>query len=230
MEPALAMLIKAKLPSSLWPFALKHVISVRSQVPHSNMDATPYSVLTGERSDFKSAGAFGSTAHVLRIPLGTKLKHRAIKGVSFETNLDHGIYRVLVSHDDGMPSLVKSRHVTFDECKLPGATDLQVWINTEEYSDKSLTSDGWESLDEYSSVNFSDEDTISDDEVHDIGDDDRHIGVTNQVLPVDVVANGTWDLRAIDTDVDETQHIEDEGSEMESESLYPRWKRNKPPK
>lgn len=71
----------------------------------------------------KYVKVFGYKAYVLRTPRGTKFELRALKGVYLET-LDYGVYRVLVTGHDGMPKLVDSRHMTFDESKFPGLFEL----------------------------------------------------------------------------------------------------------
>ena len=135
VEGALSMLIQAKLPSCLWPYAVKHVIYVRNRVPHSSTGATPYSLMTAKTPSLKNVKVFGCTAYVLRQTEGSKFDSKAFEGVYLQT-LDHGIYKVLVFDDEGIPRIMESRHVTFDESKFLGASDL------EEYMDDEADSDG----------------------------------------------------------------------------------------
>lgn len=93
-----------------------------------------------------------------------------------------------------------------------------------------MTSDELERSDVNSSFDCSDEDTISEEELDDMDNDDKHMGVTNEALQVDVEDNETQDFGSIHTAADENQHIECEGPAMESDSRYPRRERNKPPK
>jgi len=150
VESALALLIQAKLPRCLWPFAVKHVTYVKNRVPHSTTGSTPYSVFTGNKPSLKHVRVFGCTAYVLRLPEGTKFEYRALEGVYLET-LEHGIYRVLITDDDGIPRLVESRHVTFDEFKFLGAPSLVSYIANEDSSDASNWSESSESCSEISS-------------------------------------------------------------------------------
>lgn len=54
---------------------------------------------------------------MLKLHLGSKFGARALDGVYFET-LDNGIFRVVVTDDDGILSIIDSRLVTSDESKL----------------------------------------------------------------------------------------------------------------
>ena len=134
VEAALSMLIQANLPSCLWPFALKHAIHVRNRVPQSATGKTPYFVMTGNKPSLKHIRVFGCAAYVLRQPAGSKFESGALEGVYLET-LDHGIYKVLVTIDDGIPRIVESRHVTFDESRFPGAPALEEYMDDESSSD-----------------------------------------------------------------------------------------------
>lgn len=143
VEGALAMLIQANLPSCLWPFAVKHVIYVRNRVPHSATGNTPYSIFVGKDPSLKHVRVFGCKAYVLKLPQGSKFEVRAVEGVYLET-LDHGVYRILVTDEDEIPSIVESRHVTFDEFKFPGAPGLVDFMEDEVESDSSVDSEDFE--------------------------------------------------------------------------------------
>lgn len=117
------MLIQANLPLSLWSFSLKLVFYVRNRVPHSTTGITHYEVLIGKRPSLEHVKVFGCKAYVLRTPRGTKFEQRALENVFLEP-LDYGVYRVLVTGQDGMPNLVESRHVTFNQSKFPGLLEL----------------------------------------------------------------------------------------------------------
>ena len=140
VEAALSMLIQANLPSYLWPFALKHAIHVRNRVPHSATGKTPYLVMTGHKPSLKHFRVFGCAAYVLRQPSGSKFESRAVEGVYLET-LDHGVYKVLITTDIGIPRIVESRHVTFDESTFPGAPALEEYMEDESSSDDDYDSD-----------------------------------------------------------------------------------------
>lgn len=111
-DAARSILIQAKLPECLWPFALKHVMYVRNRVPHSTTGTTPYTLFTGEKPDLKHIKVFGCAAYVLRLPRPSKFEARAYEGVYLET-LQYGSYRVLAEKDGGF-SVLEFRHVTFD--------------------------------------------------------------------------------------------------------------------
>jgi len=170
VEAALALLIQADLPRCLWPYALKHVIYVRNRVPHSTIGVTPYSVMTGAKPSLKHVRVFGCTAYVLRLPRGTKFESRALEGVYLET-LEHGIYRVLITEDDGIPRVVESRHVTFDESKFLGCPQLvQYWedeiSSDEDYSSDSASENSYasDSMDSSVSIDqFDDADVLEED-------------------------------------------------------------------
>lgn len=51
-------------------------------------------------------------------------------------SLDHGGYRLLVNDDDGIPRIIESRHVTFDESTFPGALTLVNFMDDDAYSDE----------------------------------------------------------------------------------------------
>ena len=185
VEGALSMLIQANLPSCLWPYAVKHTIYVRNRVPHSGIGATPLESISGIEPSLKNLRVFGCTAYVLRLPRGSKFESRAVEGVYLET-LDHGVFRVLVTDEDGIPQVIESRHVTFDESKFPGCPDLSQYMDDEYKSDHSYESksesdadDSDASADIVSVDNFNDETgdcpalEESDSENDDIDDDDN---------------------------------------------------------
>ena len=163
VEGARAMLIQADLPLCLWPYAIKHVMYVRNRVPHTATGATPYSLMTGKTPSLKHVRVFGCAAYVLRLPEGSKLESRALEGVYLET-LDHGIFKVLIIDEDGIPCVKESRHVTFDESKFPGAPCLDEYLDDEAESDDTFEIEsGGDDKSGYSSE-------VSDDFSIDVGD------------------------------------------------------------
>lgn len=76
----------------------------------------------------------------MRLPRGSNVEAKAIEGVHLET-LDHGIYIVLVQNENGIPLIIESRHIIFDECEFPGAPDLTECMEIEEDSDRPLKVD-----------------------------------------------------------------------------------------
>lgn len=171
---------------------------MRNRVPHSATGKTPYLVMTGAKPSLKHVRVFGCAAYVLRQPPGSKFQSRALEGVYLET-LEHGIYKVLITGDNGIPRIVESRHVTFDESRFPGAPALEEYMDDESASDDDYESDGPypESEDEGSVyVDVSDDETSNPDmpthefEPHDNsdssgnGDDSDHYHDANtEVVP-----------------------------------------------
>ena len=139
IEASRSLLIQANLPSSLWPFALKHVVYVRNRIPHSAIKSTAFEVVHGTKPSLKDIRVFGCSAYVLRLPRGSKFEPRAVEGVLLEC-LPHGIYRVLVIQDSSA-NIIESRHVTFDENRFPGAPDLEHCMSDEADSDSDVSSD-----------------------------------------------------------------------------------------
>ena len=124
VEAAHSMLIQVNLAICLWPFALKSGTHVRNRVPHSATGKTPYLVMTGHIPSLKHIRVFGCAAYVLRQPSGSKFESSAVEGVYLET-IDHGIYKVLITSDIGIPRKVESRYVTSDDSTFPGAPALE---------------------------------------------------------------------------------------------------------
>lgn len=54
--------------------------------------------------------------------------------------LDHGVYRILVTNEDGIPYVLESCHVTFDETKFPGPPSLADFMENEADSDDTIVS------------------------------------------------------------------------------------------
>lgn len=77
---------------------------------------------------------FGCAAYVLNVTLDTKFESCVLKGVFMHT-LEHGALEFLVSDDDEGPRVVRSRQVTFDESRFPGAPYLDHYINDGSVSD-----------------------------------------------------------------------------------------------
>lgn len=119
-EAASSLLIQAKLPGCLCPFALKHVIYVRNRVQHSTIGTTPFSMVKGTP---KSETHTHIWMYRKRLPRLSKFEPRAVEGMYLET-LEHGVYKVLVSDNNGVYRIIQSQHVTFDESKFLGAEQL----------------------------------------------------------------------------------------------------------
>ena len=123
-DAARTLLIDANIPECFWPFAVSHVVYVRNRVRHSTVGERPYTLVTGNRPNVKNIRVFGCRAFVLSQPTPAKLSPRAEPGVLLSCH-DHGTYTVLCNSDDpGVPRLVTSRHVTFDEACFPGLSHL----------------------------------------------------------------------------------------------------------
>ena len=104
---------------------------------------------------------FFCAAHVLRQSSGSKFESRAVEGVYLET-LHHGIYNDLITTDIGIPRIVESRHVTFDEYTFPGAPALEEYMDDESSSDDDYDSDSSNSeshIEESDYVDVSDEES-----------------------------------------------------------------------
>ena len=246
VEGALAMLIQADLPKCLWPFALKHVVYVRNRVLHSSVGATPFSVLTGEQPSLKNVRVFGCTAYVLRLPRGSKFESRAVEGVYLET-LEHGVYKVLIHEDDGIPRIVESRHVTFDESKFLGASSLEEYMDDEDDSDEEFETEETHGNDLCSESEYSSQSSISISEDALDNDEDGAFEPSGDVPPPDgsdsEPEDGTdesnYDSAMEDEDPmpdsepqDETSHGDTTQSPTPDDaqsSRYPRRERRKPP-
>ena len=240
VEAAVSMLVQANLPSCLWPFAVKHAIYVRNRVPHSSTAKTPYSVFVGEAPSLKYLRVFGCKAYILRVPEATKFEPRAVEGVHLET-LDHGVYRILVIDENGIPRITESRHVTFDEFAFPGAHVLEDFMNDECESD-----DTFESSDCDAKSSESSEISISETFITEDVNDDKNIDDATPILEnpsnnssyderddenIDDVDNNT--AYGSDDDIDCEQEVppqNDPSHETEQHHRrYPSRERRKPP-
>ena len=221
VEGALSMLIQADLPSCLWPFAIKHVIYVRNRVPHSTTGVTPFSVFTGKTPSLNHVRVFGCTAYVLRLPRGSKFEPRATEGVYLET-MEHGIYKVLITDDEGFPKIVESRHVTFDETKFPGAPILA------KHMEESDSDEEYETEGDSSHSGHSDEVSLDDFDAATEGED-------TAVLPSDEPDSQLGDDRDDEDDngFEDAQDTPSTGQIAEQEdaepSRYPRRTRRQTP-
>lgn len=139
-DAARSILIQADLPSCLWPFAVKHVTYIRNRVPHSATNASPYLNLTGKKPSLKHARVFGCVTYVLKLPRGSKFEARAMEGTLLEV-LDHGVYKVLIRDDSGSYLIVTSRHVTFDETRFLGVSNLGDALEEEATDDDTWSDD-----------------------------------------------------------------------------------------
>lgn len=72
VDDARSLLIQAKLPNYLWPFALNHVIYVLNRLQHSSTGTSPLIRLTNELPDFKNVRVLGCATFVLRVPRASK--------------------------------------------------------------------------------------------------------------------------------------------------------------
>lgn len=93
-DSARSMIIKSNIPTSLWPFAVKHVVFVPNHVPNSTTNQTPYSIVTGSRLTLKNIRVFGCASYVLQLPQRSKLDTRSVEGVLLEF-MNNGVYNVL---------------------------------------------------------------------------------------------------------------------------------------
>ena len=170
VEPARCMLIQAGLPTSLWPFAVANVVQVRNRMLHSTTKATPHQLLTGQRPSLKYMRVFGCAAYVLRQPEQSKLDARGLEGVLLQSG-QHGVYEVLVWEGNASsspgnvslpPRIVRSRHVTFDESRYPGISNLEELWDEEEAWDDSVDSSDFDSEEEEDSEgNYADDESVS---------------------------------------------------------------------
>ena len=170
VEPARCMLIQAGLPTSLWPFAVANVVQVRNRMLHSTTKATPHQLLTGQRPSLKRMRVVGCAAYVLRQPEQSKLDARGLEGVLLQSG-QHGVYKVLVWEGNASsspgdvslpPRIVRSRHVTFDESRYPGVSNLEELWDEEEASDDSVDSSDFDSEEEEDSEgNYPDDESVS---------------------------------------------------------------------
>ena len=184
-EGARACLIQADLPEVLWPFALKHVVSVRNRLPHTAIKETPFNLFYGSRPDLKHLRVFGSTAYVLQLPRPSKFGARAQEGIFLEA-MPHGIYKVLVHDKDEQYKLVESRNVTFNESEFRGASNLVNFMDDEEPADDDASiysnSDDGSQCSDHISIDISndghsdrDEENVESSEIHGpTNNDDLH--------------------------------------------------------
>lgn len=140
VEGARAILIQARLPSCLWPFAVKHVLSVRNKVVHSKTNESPHMLMFKTRPSLKNIHVFGCAAFVLQLPRASKFESRAREGVYLET-LENGVFKVLLPDSTTGYRFVESRHVTFDETQFPGAPDLKMAMDEEAKDDETFDVD-----------------------------------------------------------------------------------------
>lgn len=104
-------------------------------MPHSSVGATLFSIMTGHKPCLKHVRVFECTAYVLRLSRRPKFDYRAIEGVYLKI-IELGIYRVLITDDDGVTNMLESPHMTFDESRFLGATYLTHYAADEVCSDK----------------------------------------------------------------------------------------------
>lgn len=102
---------------------------------HSKNGNTPYSMFRSERADAKKLPVFACIAYVLKMHRGSSLKFGAPVGRYLDT-VDHGVFPVLLTDEDGIPSVIDSRHFTFEKSKCQGATKLESYMDLESHSDR----------------------------------------------------------------------------------------------
>lgn len=75
-EAALVPLIQTHLPRCLWPFSLKHVISIRNEILHSTTGIPPFSILINEQSSLNHirVSIMWPTSSVSLLPLNMSRK------------------------------------------------------------------------------------------------------------------------------------------------------------
>ena len=150
-----SLLLQAKLPTSLWPYAVKYVVFVRNRVQHSTTKATPHLLVNGQKPSLKHARVFGCAAYVLKFPHDKKFDARAEEGILLEV-MKYGVYKVLVKRKHGLYNIVESRHVTFDEDTFPGVDELDMIMDDEESGDNSWVEKDLDSERSYDTVDVSD--------------------------------------------------------------------------
>lgn len=96
---------------------------VSNHISHSATKQTPHFLLTVEIPSLKNVRVFGFASYVLKNVRGGKFAPRAVEVVLFEF-LEHEMYKVLIQDADGVFSIVESLHVTFDESRFPGVSEL----------------------------------------------------------------------------------------------------------
>lgn len=149
-------------------------------------------------------------------------------GVLLEV-LDHGVYKVLVNYDDCVKLFIESRHVKFDESRIPGAPDFVKSMEYEVFDDDTWNTDNSGSKSD-ESCEMVDKCSTSDESV---------VSVDDEYYDGDVHDNG--DAEDIDLDgyfkiyLDHAVAILENDSVHDSEPAenrhrYPNWIRNPPPK
>ena len=151
--------------------------------------------------------------------------------------LEHGVYRVLLIDDDGIPQITESRHVTFDESKFPGAPSLDGYMDSEAESDNSsyAESSGTESD---TSIELSVDKDIVDDQSHSDNDKDNDDQAAPPLEETDDDSHQDNDDDDDDDDdgIFEGAHDEtpqpdpqDDGDDGSQTRRYPSRSRRKPP-
>lgn len=141
------MLVQANLPTCFWPFVVKHAVYVRNRVPHSATTKTPYFMVTGTKPNLENLRVFGCASFVPKQPKGKKFEARAVEGILLEV-LEYGTFKVLICYGQRSYRILVSKHVTFDESRVPGVLASEIDMSQEEFDDSSWS--------ESSSVSFSD--------------------------------------------------------------------------
>jgi transposase InsO family protein len=113
IERARAMLLDAKLDTSLWGEAITTANYLRNLSPARNSSVTPYQLFMGRKPDVSHLRVFGAIAYVLT-PKTKRRKLDAVgeRGILVGYQRGSKAYRVLL--DSG--SIIVSRHVVFNEC------------------------------------------------------------------------------------------------------------------
>ncbi len=167
--------------------------------------------MTGDRPSLKHIKVFGCTAYALRVPRGTKFEAPALEGI-LPDNLDHGLYMVLVDEDTGVPRILESRHVTFNESRFPGTKDLKHHMSDEEMSDDDFATDASSSSHAIESVN----DVSDDSECFSLSDSDKDL---RDAIEND--ANGRVDADSADKNENETATNDTDPTAAPEEQLPP---------
>lgn len=81
----------------------------------------------------KNVRVFGCTAYVLQLCRGCESESRALEGVYLET-IDDEVFKVAVKSADGFSSIIDSGHVTLDDSKFLGASNLDTTMDPEDHS------------------------------------------------------------------------------------------------
>lgn len=112
VEMARCMINEAKLPKSLWPYALLHASYIRNRCYHKHTKKTPYFNVTGNKPDVSNLEKFGTACYAYDNQVTGKLNPRWKKGLF--VGCDRRSPSLFVYfHDDA--KVAKCRNVKFSD-------------------------------------------------------------------------------------------------------------------